>query len=184
MPYYVIPHAIEKAIEAELDEHIFDPETQAKLIEPISVLSDEQIDELKLTSLVKNKGWALKNKSKLAELTEKYCWLPMMALYHKPFDIAHFQKIIDELVISVKNPDKELAKLQKKESERAKELQATLKEINADAKLINLVNTTQAYLNLRTYRVNVTKRFHYYHLPLLNEIARRLKISQRKILHI
>lgn len=181
MPYVVVPVVIEKVIATKINEKVFDAELQEKLLEPVSVLSDEQIDELKLTALVKKDGWTIKNKRGLLKLTEGYCWLPMMALNHKPFDIAYFQKIIDELVVSVKDPIKELKKLKDREQDRTGELEKTLREIKADRELRNLVYVTQAYLNLRTYRVNVVKRFHYYHLSILNEIARRLKVSEEDI---
>ncbi|MFC1621835.1 PEP-utilizing enzyme [Patescibacteria group bacterium] len=181
MPYYVIPHAIEKAIESELGERILDREVKEKLIEPVSIISDEQVDELELASLVKKGGWTQKNKRKLSTLTKKYCWLPMMALHHKPFNSTHFKKIIGELVVSMKNPKKELLKLQEQEKEREEDLENTLNNIEADEELRNLVSITQSYLSLRTYRVNITKKFHYYHLPLLNEISKRIGIKQEDI---
>lgn len=76
MPYYVIPHAIEKAIESELDERVFKQNVKEKLIEPVSVLSDEQTDELKLATLVKEKGWVEESERALQELrlNGRICW--------------------------------------------------------------------------------------------------------------
>lgn len=181
MPYYVIPHAIERAIETELDKYVFDQQIKDKLVEPTSVLSGEQTDELELAGLVKKESWTKTNEEKLSKLVEKYCWLPMMALHHSPFDLQYFWKIVDDLVKNLEDPEAELIKLRNKEKERVAELEDTLKEINASKELRNLVYITQAYLNLRTYRVNITKKFHYYHLALLKEIAKRLDLTSEEI---
>ena len=181
LPYLVIPHSIERIIESELDEVVFDLETKERLMEPTDVLSEEQIDELHLAALVKKDGWSKENERKLVQLTEKYCWLPIFNLHTKPFDLDHFRKLIDDLKSRIPNPSKEVEKLQKQEGERKKSLQKTLDEINADQKLRNLVNTAQAYIKLRTYRINILRRFNFHHLPLLNEIATRIGVAEEEI---
>jgi|GEM_PF-1760835 len=184
IPYIVIPAAIEKTMIAELREQVANPADVDLLIEPVSVLSDEQIDELLLAAEVKKTGWTQESTKKLHELTEKYCWLPMMALHHKPFDIVHFKNIIDELILTVENPGKELEMLRGKEQQRSEELEEILKKVEANEILRALVRTTQAYINLRTYRFNVIKQFHYYHLPLLYEIAQRVGIPKEDIAYL
>ena len=181
LPYLNIPHSVETAIETELNSKIFDNSTKEKLLEPTEVVSEEQIDELRLASLVKKEGWTKKNKRLLIELTEKYCWLPMMALHHKPFDEGYYRKIVEDLVVRIKSPKKEITKLRKQEQVRKDELKKTLQKINADEDLTRLVNLAQAYIKLRTYRINVIRKFHFYHLPLLNEIANRIDISKENV---
>ena len=184
MPYLIIPHSIESAIETELDSFLFDTKTKERLLDPVDVISEEQIDELLLADLVKKNNWLKENKIMLTELTEKYCWLPMMALNHEPFDEIYFKNIIDDLVTRVKSPSKEIAKLKKQEKARTDILKKALNEIKADQRLRTLIDVAQAYIKLRTYRINIIRKFNFYQKPLLYEISNRISISPKEILFL
>jgi phosphohistidine swiveling domain-containing protein len=187
--FLFIPLSIESILEGQIEESLkslgVSPskmgQVKRRLIEPTSFIQEEQTRQLELASLVKEFGWNIQARKALAALTADFCWLPMYTLMAKPFDEQYFKNGVEDILKKVPSPAREISKLQAKELVKAKELGQLLAKLKADQYLRDLINLFQSYIMLRTYRVNVFRRFNFFHLPLLYEIAQRMVLSEKEI---
>lgn len=180
-PFVTVPHGIERYFETKIREMVQDQEILKVLLSPVSTQDIERDDALNVASYVRRNGFDKKYGQLLGEHTRKYCWLSMWSIDSEPLGREYFESEIINILGKVNDPEGEIKRM-KDEGKKAKELLAmTLKEIRASNKLEKLVNYLQEYIYLRTYRKNSICQAHYYHLPLLSELAKRLKLSLDEI---
>lgn len=191
-PFLFLPLSIETVLEKEIDETLKNlklPDEvfqRAKEIitEPIDFVTEQQLRELELASLVKENGWNLKARNELAELTKDLCWLPMYSMFAKPFDENYFKGNIEQVLKKIKKPKQELNLLKIANNTKKKELDKFLVKIKSGSYLKDLVYLFQSYISLRFYRINIIRKFNYCILPLLNEISHRMDLEENEIKYL
>ena len=180
-PFVTVPHAIERFFETKIREHINNETDYEILTSPISVVDDEQESALKLASYAKKNGFNEDFEKRLTKHYLAYCWMPLWSIHSEPLDREYFKQEIENILSKVNNPEKELKRLKSEEIKRKKEVNSLLKSLNASRELTEHVRLLQEYTSLRVYRKNAISQANYYHLPLLYEIGKRLKLSEEEV---
>lgn len=180
-PFLTSPHAIERYFEQKIRERVFDERYLEILLSPISTIDQEMIEVLKLASHIKHHGVDTDFETKLTEHWQKYCWLTMWSLNANPLPREYFLNETKNILERISNPDNEAKKMKNEDKKREQMLKNTLQEINAPTALKQQVYFLQKYITLRTFRKNIICQSHYYHMPLLYEIASRLELNNADI---
>ena len=180
-PFVTVPHGIERYFETKIRELVKDEEMVKILLSPIFVRDEERDDALKLASYAQKKGFDEYYYKLLEEHTQKYCWLSMWSIDSEPLNLDYFKSEVVNILNKIKDVDNEIKRV-KIEEEKAEELlDIAFKKTKASPLLKRLVNYLQKYIYLRSFRKNSVCQAHYYHLPLLNELAKRLGLSYGEI---
>ncbi|MFA4827384.1 MAG: PEP-utilizing enzyme [Candidatus Shapirobacteria bacterium] len=180
-PFVTVPHGIERYFETKIKEQIKNPKILKIFLSPASIQDDERDDALKLATYVKNNGFNKGSSKLLNQHTQKYCWLSMWSIHAKPLTKTYFETEIKNILDKLNNPQSEIDRMAAGDKEAKELLNKTFEKIKASPTLKKLVNYLQEYIYLRTFRKNSICQAHYYHLPLLFELAKRLKLSLDKI---
>ena len=180
-PFVTVPHGIERYFETKIRELVKDEEMVKILLSPIYVKDEERDDALKLASYVQKKGFDELFCKSLEEHAHKYCWLSMWSIDSKPLSLDYFKSEIINILNKIKDVNKEIDRIKVEEENAEELLDITFKKIKASPLLKGLVNYLQKYIYLRTFRKNSICQSHYYHLPLLNEFAKRLDLTASEI---
>lgn len=175
-PFMTTPHAIERYFEAKIREAIGDEEDLAVLLSPVFIRNEEMENLLKIASYVKKHEFDKHYQNLIIKHWENYCWLPLFSLNAKSLSIDYFADEIKN-ILSKKDPEKELIRMKTEQKERINKLEQVFKDNKAGETLKKQVDYLQEYIQLRTYRKNILCQAHFYHLPLLNEIAFRMKLT-------
>lgn len=180
-PFLTSPHAIERYFEQQIRERVFDERHLEILLSPIATLDEEMVDILKLASHIKQYGMNDDFEAKLTEHWQKYCWLTLWSLNADPLPRDYFLSEAKNILEKIPNPEVEAKKLEKEDEKRKHALKTTLREMRARPPLKQQVYFLQKYITLRTFRKNIICQSHYYHMPLLHEIASRLDLHKNDI---
>lgn len=191
LPYLVYPHSIERyflaQIKKELEETLSHQDLSHKLDEYFQLLTtptiheiEQQVDMLHLADKLRKNGWSKEVKKGLKEIHSKYAWQTLWTIEAEPLDINYFKDALKALSDSKEKGSliKEANKIVAEQEQRGKRLGQVLKKIKASKNLFDLVNLLQAYMYLRTYRKNIISQAQYLHLPLIDEIGKRMKLSE------
>ncbi len=179
-PYVMAPHAIERYFEKEIRRQV-NPKTADVLLLPTITSDPERNNALKLAAQAKKGGFDKKFEDLLTAHWQNFTWLPLWDIKAAPLTKDYFRQEIENILEKIADPARELLQLETNDHERQQNLQKTLNKIKASRGLRDLVYLLQEYIFLRTYRKNAICQAHYYHLPLLHEIARRLKLTAEEI---
>ncbi len=182
-PFMTTPHSIERYFEGKIKRDVADENVLEILLSPTFIRNEEMESILKIASYAKQNGFNPRYQRMLTSHWENFCWLPLWSIRA---DILTRDYFADEVknILDKKDPQKELLRMETEEKEKVQILKATLKKINASSVLKDRVNFLQEYMLLRTSRKNAICQAQYLHLPLLYEIAYRMKISQDEIKHL
>lgn len=182
-PFITTPHSIERYFEGKIREDVADEKVLEILLSPTFIRNEEMESILEIASYVKQKGFNHQYQKMITSHWENFCWLPLWSI---KADILTQEYFMDEVknILSKKDPEKELLRMKSEEKEKIHTLKETLKKIKASIALKNRVNFLQEYMLLRTSRKNAISQAQYFHLPLLYEIAYRMKISQDEVKHL
>jgi len=131
----------------------------------------ERIDLLKIALRLKSSEVGKKKIDLLVkEHAAKYCWLPFCGFSLPIWNSDHFQKELQK----IQKPEKDLRTLEQKSEKYKSQVDKVKKLYSNNSKLINLVNLTQEYLHLRTYRTEVLRQFYFAILPFVKELSERI----------
>ena len=180
-PFVTTPHAIERYFETKIREEVVDEEALEILLSPISADDEERDSALKIAAYAKRNGFNQKYGQLLTKHGEGFCWFPLWSIWAEPLNKDYFDKEIKNILERIENPEKELKSLKKEYFSRKEIFMNTLKGIKSSHSLTNRVLLLQEYIGLRTFRKNAISQAHYYHLPLLLEIAVRLRLTKEEI---
>lgn len=180
-PFVTVPHGIDRFFEGKIKEEVDDNETLETILSPTSTTDEERSNAFKIATYVKKNGFNKKAKKLIEIHWENFCWMPLWSIYAKPLTYEYFENEIKNITESVKNPQKELERLKDEEKKAGKKLQTIFKNIKASSSLISEVKHLHEYIYLRVYRKNAICQAHYYHLPLLYEVANRLKLTKDEV---
>jgi len=182
-PFLTTPFAIERYFEKKIRSILSDEKVLEVLLSPMYMRNEEMESILKIASYAKEKGFDKHYDRLLSSHWENFCWLPLFSLKAKILPREYFAEEVKN-ILGKKDPKKELLRMRSEEKEKIKIVKKTLEKINASNILKNQVNFLQEYMYLRTFRKNAISKAHYYHLPLLYEIAYRMKITQDDIKYL
>jgi len=176
-PFLTSPFAIERYFEQKIRERVSDERQLETLLSPISTVDQEMIDVLNLASHIKQHGMDAEFEKKLTDHWQTYCWLTMFSINANPLPRDYFLNEAKNILEKIPNSEEEANKLKNEDKKRQQMLKNTLQEMNARTTLKQQVYFLQKYITLRTFRKNIICQSHYYHMPLLYEIASRLELS-------
>lgn len=111
---------------------------------------------------------------------KKYCWIPVYDVTHKLWDKNDFLKRLKK----IRNPKEKLKKIKEEFKNRKVETEKSIIELKPDKKLLAVIEFLQEYIFLRTYRTDALRKTMYYIQPLVEEIARRAKITKEEAAYI
>lgn len=180
-PFLMTPHAVERYFETRIRDTIEDEETLEVLLSPVSTEDEERSGALKIAGYVKKYGWDKKSGELLSLHWQSYCWLSLWTVNAEPLSREYFLEEIENILKKISDPLAEIERLVKEEKDRRETLEKTLRKIRAGRIFRDQVSLLQEYIFLRTYRKNAICRAHFYHLPLLYEIALRLGVTKDEI---
>jgi hypothetical protein len=153
------------------------------LVTPIweSIVRNENIELLKITSLVKQKdGINSEINERIKNHTKKYCWINYG--YQGPaYDENYFINAVKETVDEFENPDDEIKKLQNAQKELKEKQELFLKELNFNGDEKYIFDTAREFLFLKAYRVEIRHKAHYVMDILLNELGKRLGLTLEEL---
>lgn len=195
LPFLVVPHSVERIILNEIKDGLYDYLLKLKsedkldeyldlLVSPIDDYAQERNDALKIVAYIKKHGFNKKAEKQILMHTKSYRWLPLFNLEEKPLDYKYFEDEVKNVLNQVNNPLKEIENSKKLIQKRKKEIYSVLKKLKAEREFKDKVKILQAYIFLRTYRKDAISKAHYYHLSLLNEIAKRAGILKEDIKYL
>lgn len=131
----------------------------------------ERIDLLKIALKIKSSEVGKKKVDLLVkEHAAKYCWLPFYGFSLPIWNSDHFQKELQK----IQKPEEDLRALEQKSKKHKSQVGKVEKLYSNNSKLINLVNLTQEYLHLRTYRTEVLRQFYFAISPFVKELSERI----------
>lgn len=180
-PFVTVPHGIENYFENKIMENVPDEEDLKVLMSPISTRDEERDSALRIASYAKERGFDKTFYRLLDKHCEDFCWLTMWSIHAEPLTRDYFEIEIKNILDKVESPKLEAKKNQKEETKAKIKLHDKLKRLKASAFLTERVRLLQEYIGLRIYRKNAICQAHYYHLPLLNEMAKRLGLTSEEI---
>lgn len=180
-PFVTVPHGIERYFETKIREQVKDQKMLRVLLSPVSTKDDERNDALKVCIVAKSNGFDEGVYRLLDQHTKKYCWLSMWSIHSKPLTRNYFETEIKNILDKLNNPQNEIDRITAENNKAEELLDRTFEKIKASPSLRKMVNYLQEYIYLRTFRKNSICQAHYYHLPLLFELAKRLKLSLDEI---
>lgn len=180
-PFVTVPHGIERYFEQKIREAVVDENCLEILLAPVSTQDKERDSALKVAVFIKDHGWDRKAERVLAKHWEDFCWLPLWSIHAKPLSLDYFREEVQNILAAVENPASEIKRLKTEEQKARKKLRKTLKKVKASPALIEEVKLLQEYVCLRVYRKNALCQAHFYYLPLIFEIGRRLDLDEEEI---
>lgn len=182
-PPLVIEGILEEKVKNELERELKGKGKESLFDEYLSIITtktllnesdEEEIELLKIAQEFEEEGRIYDKKidDKLQKHAEKYVWLPYYGYGFPLGDKEYFKRQLEQ----AKNPKqrlierKEKCEIQKESIEKIRrEFKGTLLE--------EFIKIIQTYLYLRPYRTEVLRKSYYYPIPLLKEIANRMKIK-------
>jgi phosphohistidine swiveling domain-containing protein len=174
------PHAIERYFESKIKETVVDKNDLSILLSPVYIRNEEMESLLNVALYAKKHGKDQRYQHLLMKHWETYSSSPLFSLNAQPLTIDYFADEVKN-ILATKDPEKEMVRMKTEENERIKKLTYVLKKIKANSILQKQVHFLQEYIQLRTYRKNIISQAHFYHMPLLNEIAKRMKLTTSEI---
>ena len=180
-PFLVTPHAIERYFESHIREAISKEAVLNILLSPVKTEDAERESALRLAARVKRHGFDSSSEKLLTAHWQNFCWLSLWSLNAKSLTREYFRGEIENILEKISDPDKELRRLAAEVSRRKKLFGKTLKKVRAGRELSDHILLLQEYIFLRTYRKNAICQAHYYHLPLLDKVAKRLKLTNESV---
>ncbi|MBU0471218.1 MAG: hypothetical protein KKF65_01230 [Nanoarchaeota archaeon] len=142
-----------------------------KLINISGVYRDEE--KLELLKIATNP-----TKSKIRTHAKKYSWIKTYIYSVKPYT----EKEIKERIKELRNPSQELEKLEKDVESREQEFQKTIKELNIDKKLFEVIKDARKHVLTRDYRMRLLSETHYYIKPFIEELGKRFGLKYEEII--
>ena len=82
----------------------------------------------------------------------------------------------------MRNPSQELEKLEKDVESREQEFQKTIKELNIDKKLFEVIKDARKHVLTRDYRMRLLSETHYYIKPFIEELGKRFGLKYEEII--
>lgn len=180
-PFMVSPHAVERYFEGKIRDQVQDEKALAILLSPASTDDQERNSALKLASYAKKFGQDDHFEQLLSFHWQSFCWLSLWSVNEEPLTREHFREEINNILEKVTNPEREIRRLQMEEKQRRVIFEKTLRKISVSRALRDQITLLQEYIVLRTYRKNAICQAHFYHLPLLFEIANRLSLTKQEV---
>ncbi len=180
-PFVTVPHGIERHFEEKIKHKVKDKKIFELLLSPAALTNQERDDALVIASYVKTNGFNAKAKRLINKHTEKYCWLSLWSIFHKPLTREYFKEEIKNIVDNVDDPKKEQNRLKSQERHFNLKLEKAFKKIKATRSLREQVKFLQEYIHLRIYRKDTICQAHYYHLPMFYEAGARLGLTKRQV---
>lgn len=195
MPFMTIPHSVESVLEGKIREELEVLCGEAGKIQkyeeyleafttPLEEEANERNDALKIADHVQKFGWNKKANELVGVHTEKYGWIPLDALGREPLGETYFRDEVESLAKKFKRPLAEIIKARQQVKKRRKVRKNLLYVLKVDGFFKDQVEILQAFIFLRTYRRNASAQGHYYLLPLLHELAYRMKITNTEVKHL
>ena len=177
-PFMVTPHAVERYFEGKIREEVTDKQVLEVLLSPVSTEDEERDSALKVAAYTKEHGRDKGFEEMLTSHWQAFRWLSVWSVNVQPLSRDYFLEEIDNILGKVHDPKAEIERLEIEEKKRRAALENVLKRIMASSTLRDQVAFLQEYIVLRTYRKNAICQGNFYHLPLLSEVAFRLKLSE------
>ena len=179
-PFMVTPHAIERYFEGKIRDQVQDEKALAILLSPVSTEDQERNSALKLASYAKKFGQDDHFEQQLSFHWQSFCWLSLWSVNEEPLMREHFREEINNILERVVDPEREIRRLQTENKQRIAIFEKTLHKIGVSRALRDQITLLQKYIVLRTYRKNAICQAHFYHLPLLWEVANRLSLLSKR----
>lgn len=180
-PYTTSPHAIERYFEQKIREEVPEEKDVSALLEPVYVRDPVVERGLEVASVCSRETDEAVIAKALEDYYQDYCWLSMFSVEDEPLNREYFEAEVAGLLKRVKDPEKELANLAKREEELKVQLETRLNQLGADKQLRQTVWFLQEYIRLRNERKNALCRAHYLVRPLLEAIAKKLEWTYEQI---
>ena len=117
---------------------------------------------------------------KINEHIKKYCWMPVYDVTHESWNKDDFLKRLKK----IQNPREKLRKIKKEFKDRKIETKKAIEELKPDKKLLVMIEFLQEYIFLRTYRTDALRKAMYFIQPLVEELARRTKMTKEETAYI
>lgn len=180
-PFMVTPHAIERYFEGKIRDQVQDEKALTILLSPVSTEDQERNSALKLASYAKKFGQDDHFERRLSFHWQSFCWLSLWSVNEEPLTREHFREEVNNILKKVTNPEREIRRLQTEGKQRRAIFEKTLHKIGVSRALRDQITLLQEYIVLRTYRKNAICQAHFYHLPLLWEVANRLSLTKQGV---
>jgi len=195
MPFMTVPHSVERVLQQgiggrlkELCEKAGKLPEYEKYVEIFTTPLEEEAEEmdsaLRIAAHIKKFGWDKKAIKLLADHTEEFGWIPLDTMAKEPLTESYFKEEVESLMKRFKNPLGEITRRKRLRKGRVKDQKKALRELKADSLFKEQAELLQAFIFLRTYRRNANAKGHYHLLPLLRELAHRMRISEEEVKHL
>ncbi len=147
-----------------------------------SILLEQEIDIFKLSKEIKKKKIKdFSNWQPLQSHTKKYDWLQYHYLGPTILKKNYFIEILKGLIKQRVSPDREIAKIVKREKETIKKQRELKKKINFNQKELYWLKLAREFVYLKGLRKEITFIASRSYDSLLKEIAKRFVISVRQL---
>jgi len=147
----------------------------------LNAVDEERINLLKIAIEYKKKGKIDKEISDLLQKhTRRFYWLPHYALSLPIWSKEYFTKNLK----NTHNPERELENTLDKIKQGERTFNKVKEEFKDNKRLVQLINLTQEYLYLRTYRTDILRQAFCHITPFLKELSRRAKLEFNDVLFL
>jgi phosphohistidine swiveling domain-containing protein/DNA-binding transcriptional ArsR family regulator len=146
-----------------------------------TLLIEEQLGALEIAEHVKRNGLDKKASRMIMGHAQKWAHVPLYNFSDPPFSYDHFEEEIETLVERFPNPQGEIKRVRHTEEERLKRAQKAMKELGFSKAARQKVKLFQDITYLRSERWNSIYKSHLLHLPLIDEVARRLGLERQDL---
>lgn len=185
IPFLLVPHSIERYCTDEIERWVSGrTEVMELFTSPFEYDHSQDFAALRLASYVKRYGWNERAKKQLSAHAERHRGLSMWSITDAPLSNDHFRQEIENLIVKYADPLGEIRRITHQDKRRQHRVKAALVRMEANSHERAVVRLFQSYIALRTYRKNAICVSHYLHMPLVYEIARRMRLSRKEICYV
>jgi phosphoenolpyruvate synthase/pyruvate phosphate dikinase len=123
---------------------------------------------------------------KIKSLKEKYSFLGKMFFSGEPFSLEYyFDQISDCLKMGEKDIKTKLKETKEARKQNTKKKKEIIRKYNVkDKKILGLIKLASEISFYRNWRLEIANKSIFFVLPLLNEIAKRLKITYQDLIQL
>ena len=146
-----------------------------------TLLIEEQLGALAIAEHVKRNGFDKKASRMIMDHTHKWAHVPLYDFSDSPFGHDHFEEEVETLVDKFPDPQEEIEKARLAERERLKGIRKAMRVLDFSKAARQKVKLYQDITFLRSERWNSIYKSHLFHLPLIDEVARRLGLDRQDL---
>ncbi len=145
------------------------------------LLIEEQLDSLKIADYIKKNGFNKKASRIVRDHTNKWAHLSFSDFSGPLLNYDYFKEKIEVLAEKISDPNREIKENELAEERRLKEIKEAMKALDLSKATRQKIKLYQDVYFLRNDRWNAVYKSHLLHLPLIDEIGRRLDMNRQDL---